>query len=287
MDHRMKIKTAAATGLAFAVLALAGCATPAPAPDSAPTPSATCSIDDNTGSTTVALTGALIPGAGSADALGAVALGTAPLAGDAPLYIQTGDRSYSLAGTLPASMPWAPDVAVPAVVVRQDAECSMTEVLIPSRASLPSETDTPSASATAWIPNNALSGFIEPAARTVAVDLRDNSITVSDRAGEVLLAVPGVGVGRDGEETPAGTGFIVSEFVDDRQGAGEAVILTSLHSTVSDSYNGNSGEIGIHASGEVGGEVSAGCIRLRPADQRLLAELVAPGDVVRVIPADQ
>lgn len=288
MDHRMKIKTAAATGLAFAVLALAGCATPAPAPDStAAATSAACSLDDATGASTVALTDALIPGAGSADDLGSMALGTAALTGDAPLYVSTGDHSYELAGVLPAAMPWSPETAVPAVVVRQDSSCGMTEVLIPSRASLPSETDTPSASATAWVHDDALDSFIEPAERTVTIDLRDHSLSVTDRSGEVLLAVPGVGVGRDGEETPSGVGFVVSGFHDDRQGAGEPVILTSLHSTVSDSYSGNAGEIGIHASTEVGGAVSAGCVRLRPADQALLADIIQPGDVVRVIPADQ
>lgn len=288
MDHRMKLKTAAAATLAFAVLSLAGCATAAPAPDSAPTPSAACSLDDATGASTIALTDALIPEAGTADDLGAVALGNAALAGDAPLYIQTSAQAYALAGTLPATMPWAPDVAVPAVVVRQDSTCGMTEVLIPSRAGLPSETDSPSASATAWIPDNALAGFIEPAERTVTIDLRDKSLTVNNRAGEVLLAAPGVGVGREGEETPSGVGFVVSKFHDDRQGAGEAVILTSLHSTVSDSYSGNAGEIGIHAHAEeTEGEVSAGCIRLRPADQALLTDIVEPGDVVRIIPADQ
>lgn len=282
----MKIRLTAAV-LAFAALALAGCSATTPAPDSTAEAGSTsaCLIDDSTGLTTLALTDAVIPGAGTTDSLGAIALGTAALSSDAPLYIQTGEQAYALAGVLPASMPWAPDVSVPAVIVRQDDKCGMTEVLIPSRASLPSETETPSASATAWIPDSALDGFIEPAPRTVTVDLRDNSLTVTDRSGEVLLAVPGVGVGREGEETPSGTGYVASEYLDDRQGAGQPVILTSLHSTVSDSYSGNAGEIGIHASSEVGGEVSAGCIRLRPADQALLADIVEPGDVVRVIAA--
>ncbi|MBS3180042.1 MULTISPECIES: L,D-transpeptidase [unclassified Pseudoclavibacter] len=282
----MKIKTAAATGLAFAVLALAGCATPAPAPDSTADATSACSMDDSTGLTTMALTDALIPGAGTADDLGAAALGTAALTGDAPLYVSTSDRTYDLAGVLPAAMPWAPETAVPAIVVRQDDTCGMTEVLIPSRAALPSEADSPSASATAWIPDSALAGFIEPAPRTVTVDLRDSSVSVTNRAGEVLLAVPGVGIGREGEETPSGVGYVVSEFVDDRQGAGQPILLTSLHSTVSDSYSGNAGEIGIHASEEVGGAVSAGCIRLRPADQALLTDIVSPGDVVRIIAAN-
>lgn len=284
----MKIKTATGLGaLAFAVLTLAGCATTTPAPDStAAATSAACSIDDATGASTVALTDALIPGASSADDLGAVALGSAALSGDAPLYVSTGDQAYDLAGVLPAAMPWAPETAVPAIVVRQDDTCGMTEVLIPSRAALPSEADSPSASAAAWIPDSALAGFIEPAPRTVTVDLRDSSVSVTNRAGEVLLAVPGVGIGREGEETPSGVGYVVSEFVDDRQGAGQPILLTSLHSTVSDSYAGNAGEIGIHASDEVGGEVSAGCIRLRPADQALLADIAEPGDVVRIIAAN-
>lgn len=290
----MKTKTLAAGALAVATLALAGCsAAPAGTAPTATTPAAAetairevgpldpaCVADTVTGAQP-ALTSTTIVGAHATDALPTQAR-TAGLVGDAAdIYVESSPGRFSATGyQLPSAMPWAPEVAIPAVVTGTHS-CGLIEVVLPSQSD-----DTSIRSASAWVPSEQLAPVAEWAVpRTITVDLSEASLTVTDATGKPKLSIVQLTVGGE-VATPVGLGYVVSEYTDAEQQPwtdGESITLTSLHT--GGSFAGNSGEVGIHymspdADGTAG---SNGCVRVPTRDGiRSLEETIEPGDLVVV-----
>lgn len=288
---------------AAAMLLLAGCATPGPSTGAAPgptqtvpftraaellptsTPAADCSFTTADGAPLID-TRTVLPGAHPAPARITESLRTAEWAAEsAPVYAKTADRTFEQIGVMPATMPWDTD-PTPAVVVTYSATCAMAEILLPARAALPSETDTPVAQVTGWVPTAALvPAMARP--RVVTVSLSAGTLTVTDPEEGELLRLDSIVTGGDGEATPTGTGYIISEYTDAENQpwtGGETIQLLSLHSIERDSFAGNAGEIGVHFSTVDPSRGSAGCIRIQDqAGMQALDALTGPGDLVEVV----
>ncbi|WP_424465401.1 L,D-transpeptidase [Pseudoclavibacter helvolus] len=280
-------KTFAAGALVLAALSLAGCAAAPAAP--APAEAAASSIRDfgpmdpaciaaGEPGTAQALTSAVIPGAHGTDALPGQARTAAVLGAGADLYVQTEPGQFAATGfQLPAAMPWAAEVAVPAVVTSTHS-CGLVEVLVPSQSD-----DASVRSASAWVPSEQVAPVSEwEVPRIISVDISDASLSVTEGDAE-LLAIDGLVTGGD-VATPTGLGYVVSEYEDAEQQpwtGGESITLTSLHADTS--FSGNSGEIGVHWMDPAAddGSGSNGCVRVGDLDQvRALESVVSPGDIV-------
>lgn len=194
--------------------------------------------------------------------------------------MQNSPGQFSATGfQLPAAMPWAADIALPAVVTSTHS-CGLVEVLIPSQSD-----DSSVRSASAWVPSEQLAPVAEwQSPRVVSVDLSDARLIVTE-GGSELLAIDSLVTGGD-VATPTGLGYVVSEYEDGDQQpwtGGENIVLTSLHADTS--FSGNAGEIGVHYMDPAAddGSGSNGCIRVGDRDQvRALESAISPGDIVVV-----
>lgn len=283
-------KTFAAAGaLVLAALGLAGCTTAPAGPPPTEVTAADSGIRDfgpmnpaciagGEVGTAQALTNAVVPGAHGTDAQPGQARTAALVGAGADLYVQTTPGSFAATGyQLPSAMPWAADVAVPAVVTSTHS-CGLVEVMIPSQSD-----DASVRSASAWVPSEQLAPVAEwEPPRTVTVDLSDGDLTVTE-GGSELLRIDGLVTGGD-VATPVGLGYVVSEYADGEAQpwtGGENITLTNLHADTS--FNGNSGEVGIHWMDPAAddGSGSNGCIRVGDRDQvRALESVISPGDLV-------
>lgn len=284
-------KTFAAGALVLAALGLAGCTSAPTGPTPTETTAAASGIRDfgpmnldciagGEVGTAQALTNAVVPGAHGTDALPGQTRAAALVGNGADLYVRTEPGSFVATGfQLPAAMPWATDIAVPAVAVATHS-CGMVEVMIPAQSD-----DSSVRSASAWVPSEQITPISEwQTPRVVSVDLSDARLSVTEGDAE-LLAIDGLVTGGD-VATPTGLGYVVSEYEDAGQQpwtGGESIVLTSLHAD--SSFAGNSGEVGVHwmDPSSDDGTGSNGCIRIGSRDEvRALESIVSPGDLVVV-----
>ena len=120
----------------------------------------------------------------------------------------------------------------------------------------------------------------------ITVDLDTNTLRVHD--GDLIAIETKVGAGTGGTPTPTGL-FFVKEFVPQANpnGAlGPIALGLSGFSTVLKSFEGGTGNIGIHgtnAPGKLGGDVSHGCIRVANNVITKIASLVPIGTPVEIV----
>ena len=120
----------------------------------------------------------------------------------------------------------------------------------------------------------------------ITIDLDTNTMRVHD--GDLIAIETKVGAGTGGTPTPTGL-FFVKEFVPQANPngpLGPIALGLSGFSTVLKSFEGGTGNIGIHgtnAPGKLGGDVSHGCIRVANSVITKIASLVPIGTPVEIV----
>ena len=133
-----------------------------------------------------------------------------------------------------------------------------------------------------WVRRDALRGY--HVVRTMLLVDRSKLRATLYRSGRRVWSAP-VGVGAPGTPTPAGRFYTRGRLRPPAGGLyGDLAFPTSAYSVLSEWPGG--GVIGIHGTDRpdlIPGRPSHGCIRLRNADIRRLAELLPNGSPVRIV----
>ncbi len=136
---------------------------------------------------------------------------------------------------------------------------------------------------TAWVRRDEVEPVV--ASTSIVVDLSERTATLYD-AGEALIEVD-VGIGTDNTPTPEMTAMVdhVGENADPAGTYGAWTLGLNQHSEVLDTFNGGRPAIALHGTtnaGDIGQQISNGCVRIHNDDIGALAERTPLGTLVTI-----